>query len=196
MAQFSFANIACNLLIMLDDMPERMAVGVDDSKKSVMEPEVMETNENASNTINPRNTGIQAEVLRTEKYESGVYVNLVQLPDGTTALKSVRFSRRLFEEHQAENWWSEHREKVIAKYNVKKNCREQISKDTNVKEYEKGVYVTLVQFPDGTTDLKRVQFSRRLFKECRGVLWWSENREKVIAKYNIKSILGSPSSQS
>lgn len=61
----------------------------------------------------------QVEAEWIEQYEPGVYITLVALQDGTRDLKRVRFSRRRFGEHQAETWWSENREKVYQKYNVR-----------------------------------------------------------------------------
>ncbi|KAK8646982.1 hypothetical protein V6N13_120743 [Hibiscus sabdariffa] len=63
--------------------------------------------------------GSQAEADWIEQYEPGVYITLVALQDGTRDLKRVRFSRRRFGEHQAESWWSENREKVYERYNVR-----------------------------------------------------------------------------
>ncbi|KAF7141200.1 hypothetical protein RHSIM_Rhsim06G0090700 [Rhododendron simsii] len=87
----------------------------------------------------------QVEAEWIEQYEPGVYITLVALRDGTRDLKRVRFSctmlgpgpdmdlpcesgaeqlvhgssRRRFGEHQAETWWSENREKVYDRYNVR-----------------------------------------------------------------------------
>ncbi|KAF3445533.1 hypothetical protein FNV43_RR10709 [Rhamnella rubrinervis] len=63
--------------------------------------------------------GNQVEAEWIEQYEPGVYITLVALRDGTRDLKRVRFSRRRFGEHQAETWWSENREKVYERYNVR-----------------------------------------------------------------------------
>ncbi|KAK4490202.1 hypothetical protein RD792_000859 [Penstemon davidsonii] len=62
-----------------------------------------------------------------EQYEPGVYITLVALRDGTRDLKRVRFSRRRFGEHQAETWWSENREKVYEKYNVRGSDKSSVS---------------------------------------------------------------------
>ncbi|RDX95872.1 PH, RCC1 and FYVE domains-containing protein 1, partial [Mucuna pruriens] len=61
----------------------------------------------------------QIEAEWIEQYEPGVYITLVALRDGTRDLKRVRFSRRRFGEHQAETWWSENRDKVYERYNVR-----------------------------------------------------------------------------
>nr|GMC50735.1 PH, RCC1 and FYVE domains-containing protein 1-like [Ipomoea batatas]GMC56398.1 PH, RCC1 and FYVE domains-containing protein 1-like [Ipomoea batatas] len=61
----------------------------------------------------------QIEAEWIEQFEPGVYITLVALKDGTRDLKRVRFSRRRFGEHQAESWWSENRENVYKRYNVR-----------------------------------------------------------------------------
>ncbi|MQL96978.1 hypothetical protein Taro_029664 [Colocasia esculenta] len=61
----------------------------------------------------------QVEAEWIEQYEPGVYITLVALQDGTRDLRRVRFSRRRFGEHQAEAWWSENRDRVYQKYNVR-----------------------------------------------------------------------------
>lgn len=70
-------------------------------------------------------TQVEAEWI--EQYEPGVYITLVALRDGTRDLKRVRFSRRRFGEHQAENWWSENREKVYERYNVRSSDKSSVS---------------------------------------------------------------------
>ncbi|XP_002526126.2 PH, RCC1 and FYVE domains-containing protein 1 [Ricinus communis] len=69
----------------------------------------------------------QVEAEWIEQYEPGVYITLVALRDGTRDLKRVRFSRRRFGEHQAETWWSENREKVYEKYNVRGSDKSSVS---------------------------------------------------------------------
>ncbi|XP_059280097.1 PH, RCC1 and FYVE domains-containing protein 1-like [Lycium ferocissimum] len=70
------------------------------------------------NSLPPGNPN-QVEAEWIEQYEPGVYITLMALRDGTRDLKRVRFSRRRFGEHQAETWWSENREKVYERYNVR-----------------------------------------------------------------------------
>lgn len=69
----------------------------------------------------------QVEAEWIEQYEPGVYITLVALRDGTRDLKRVRFSRRRFGEHQAETWWSENREKVYERYNVRGSDKSTVS---------------------------------------------------------------------
>ncbi|KAF5749800.1 Regulator of chromosome condensation (RCC1) family with FYVE zinc finger domain isoform 1 [Tripterygium wilfordii] len=74
--------------------------------------------------------GNQVEAEWIEQYEPGVYITLVALHDGTRDLKRVRFSRRRFGEHQAETWWSENREKVYERYNVRGSDKSSVSGQT------------------------------------------------------------------
>ncbi|XP_052191393.1 PH, RCC1 and FYVE domains-containing protein 1-like isoform X1 [Diospyros lotus] len=71
---------------------------------------------------------VEAEWI--EQYEPGVYITLVALRDGTRDLKRVRFSRRRFGEHQAETWWSENRERVYERYNVRGSDKSSVSGQT------------------------------------------------------------------
>ncbi|KAL7618411.1 hypothetical protein Lser_V15G00270 [Lactuca serriola] len=73
----------------------------------------------ATATAGGSNQQQQVEAEWIEQYEPGVYITLVALRDGTRDLKRVRFSRRRFGEHQAETWWSENREQVYERYNVR-----------------------------------------------------------------------------
>ncbi|XP_042487543.1 PH, RCC1 and FYVE domains-containing protein 1-like [Macadamia integrifolia] len=57
---------------------------------------------------------IETEV--TELFEPGVYVTVIQLRNGTKVFKRVRFSKRRFVEHQAEDWWKENKDRVLKKY--------------------------------------------------------------------------------
>ncbi|XP_054787918.1 PH, RCC1 and FYVE domains-containing protein 1-like [Prosopis cineraria] len=77
------------------------------------------------NVVLAANNQIEAEWI--EQYEPGVYITLMALSDGTRDLKRVRFSRRRFGEHQAETWWSENREKVYERYNVRSSTEKSSS---------------------------------------------------------------------
>ncbi|KAG1327941.1 PH, RCC1 and FYVE domains-containing protein 1 [Cocos nucifera] len=71
----------------------------------------------------PTSASNQVEAEWIEQYEPGVYITLITLHDGTIDLKRVRFSRRRFGEKQAETWWSENRERVYEKYNIRGSDR-------------------------------------------------------------------------
>ncbi|KAI3686075.1 hypothetical protein L1987_79745 [Smallanthus sonchifolius] len=79
---------------------------------------------------NTYNAPDQVEAEWIEQYEPGVYITLVALRDGTRDLKRVRFSRRRFGEHQAETWWSENRENVYERYNVRGSDKSSVSAQT------------------------------------------------------------------
>lgn len=88
--------------------------------------------QDSENGMKSRNSALpvnsnQVEAEWIEQYEPGVYITLGALRDGTRDLKRVRFSRRRFGEHQAETWWSENREKVYEKYNVRGSDKSSVS---------------------------------------------------------------------
>ncbi|KAJ4965256.1 hypothetical protein NE237_017105 [Protea cynaroides] len=88
------------------------------------ETESIENGESGMKSRSPApGNGHHLEAEWIEQYEPGVYITLVALWDGTRDLKRVRFSRRRFGEHQAETWWSENRDKVYEKYNVRGSDR-------------------------------------------------------------------------
>ncbi|KAK3166582.1 hypothetical protein QOZ80_1AG0047670 [Eleusine coracana subsp. coracana] len=93
----------------------------DDSSKDVRSLLNGEDGYKSRSTVSLSNSHVQAEWI--EQYEPGVYITLTTLRDGTRDLKRVRFSRRRFGEHQAENWWNENRDKVYEKYNVRSSER-------------------------------------------------------------------------
>ncbi|KAF3777970.1 putative E3 ubiquitin-protein ligase [Nymphaea thermarum] len=64
-----------------------------------------------------KNDEVEAQWI--EQFESGVYVTLLRLRDGTKVLKKVKFSRKKFVERQAEVWWAENHGRVFEKYNVR-----------------------------------------------------------------------------
>ncbi|XP_068638407.1 PH, RCC1 and FYVE domains-containing protein 1-like [Aristolochia californica] len=54
-----------------------------------------------------------------------------------------------------------------------------------VEQDEPGVYITLCSLANGSKELKRVRFSRKIFREKQAEKWWAENRVRVLEKYNI-----------
>ncbi|CAA3000749.1 Hypothetical predicted protein [Olea europaea subsp. europaea] len=155
----------------------------------------------------------QNEYERIERYEPGVHITLLDFQDGLRYFRQVRFSRKRFSEYQAVTWWSENRKKVYKKYNIRgiyyatsrsggvvpqgingsksrTSIRSNVG-DANQTEYvwtdqcEPGVFITLVDFQDGSRHLKKVRFSRKRFSENQAATWWSENRENVYNKYSI-----------
>ncbi|CAL9767775.1 unnamed protein product [Musa acuminata subsp. burmannicoides] len=87
------------------------------------ETERPQNGEKVYKSRSPISTSNQVDAEWIEQYEPGVYITLVAHRDGTRDLKRVRFSRRRFGEHQAESWWSENRENVYERYNVRGSDR-------------------------------------------------------------------------
>ncbi|KAL6185113.1 hypothetical protein ACLB2K_041248 [Fragaria x ananassa] len=56
----------------------------------------------------------QREVI--EQFEPGVYVTLLQLPNGARAFRRVKFSKRRFSSQQAEEWWTNNKERLLKRY--------------------------------------------------------------------------------
>ncbi|KAL5781708.1 hypothetical protein ACOSP7_006737 [Xanthoceras sorbifolium] len=53
-----------------------------------------------------------------EQFEPGVYVTFVQRQDGAKVFKRVRFSKRRFDGHQAEDWWNKNKDRVLKRYST------------------------------------------------------------------------------
>ncbi|OIW18744.1 hypothetical protein TanjilG_13496 [Lupinus angustifolius] len=56
--------------------------------------------------------------------EPGVLITFVSLPRGGNDLKSIRFSRDMFNKWQAQKWWSDNYDKVMELYNVQRLNRD------------------------------------------------------------------------
>lgn len=52
-----------------------------------------------------------------EQFEPGVYVTVMVLQNSAKFFKRVRFSKRRFDEQQAEEWWSKNKDRVLRRYN-------------------------------------------------------------------------------
>ncbi|KAK6131437.1 hypothetical protein DH2020_034817 [Rehmannia glutinosa] len=116
-----FTNGGENAQVYRSSMSENL-----DAKDSSVSHRDSESGLKSRNSVVPDNAS-QIEAEWIEQYEPGVYITLVALRDGTRDLKRVRFSRRRFGEHQAETWWSENREKVYEKYNVRGSDKSSVS---------------------------------------------------------------------
>ncbi|XP_014496784.1 PH, RCC1 and FYVE domains-containing protein 1-like [Vigna radiata var. radiata] len=60
----------------------------------------------------------EGETQVIEQFEPGVYVTLIVKPNGIRTFKRVRFSKRRFHEHQAEEWWNKNKDRVLRKYST------------------------------------------------------------------------------
>ncbi|KAA8529441.1 hypothetical protein F0562_033760 [Nyssa sinensis] len=66
--------------------------------------------------------GTKSPTEKTERvlhYEPGVYITLSSLPGGGHELRRVRFSRKHFNEKQAEKWWAQNGNKVCEQHNIR-----------------------------------------------------------------------------
>ncbi|KAL1360046.1 PH, RCC1 and FYVE domains-containing protein 1-like [Arachis hypogaea] len=52
-----------------------------------------------------------------------------------------------------------------------------------IKQFEPGVYVTLIVRPNGVKIFRRVRFSKRRFHEQQAEEWWNINKERVLQRY-------------
>ncbi|KAL5715010.1 PH [Ranunculus cassubicifolius] len=173
-----------SLTAQLKDMAEKLPPGVydDDSMRPVYLPNRAEANnifhydakgephvrpdvvDNAHLASPPSNAGTNGSTAHLQYQESFAFSEAngsTNLPNGdNNGLKTARTSSMIGNIQQVDAEW--------------------------IEQYEPGVYITLMSLRDGTRDLKRVRFSRRRFGEHQAETWWSENREKVYDKYNVR----------
>ncbi|XP_010532647.1 PREDICTED: uncharacterized protein LOC104808625 [Tarenaya hassleriana] len=62
----------------------------------------------------PSRTGGGKEII--EQFEPGVYVTYVLHSNGGKIFRRVRFSKRRFDEHQAEEWWNKNKDRLLKRY--------------------------------------------------------------------------------
>ncbi|KAL5990575.1 hypothetical protein ACLOJK_011477 [Asimina triloba] len=87
-----------------------------DTKENMVNQNMENESRSPVTSVNCSNEG-EAQVV--EQFEPGVYVTLLQRQNGAKMFKRVKFSKRRFGEHQAEEWWRENKEKVYKKYNYR-----------------------------------------------------------------------------
>ncbi|XP_028780709.1 PH, RCC1 and FYVE domains-containing protein 1-like [Neltuma alba] len=75
-----------------------------------------QSSEHGSGSLNYSRPRKEGETETIEQFAPGVYVTLIVRPGGNKIFKRVRFSKRRFDEQQAEEWWSKNKEKVLRKY--------------------------------------------------------------------------------
>ncbi|MCO5562429.1 hypothetical protein L7F22_016057 [Adiantum nelumboides] len=69
-------------------------------------------------TIVSPGTNTHAEREWVEQDDPGVYITFVKLPSGSKDLRRVRFSRKKFNESQAEKWWAENKLRVYQQHKI------------------------------------------------------------------------------
>ncbi|GLT76907.1 hypothetical protein SLA2020_485410 [Shorea laevis] len=70
-------------------------------------------NESGSSEASPIRGGEKETI---EQFEPGVYVTYVLHRSGGKIFRRVRFSKRKFDEHQAEEWWNKNKDRVLKRY--------------------------------------------------------------------------------
>ncbi|KAE9622033.1 putative brevis radix (BRX) domain-containing protein [Lupinus albus] len=70
----------------------------------------------SSTSLESYKCGKEGETSLIEQFEHGVYITAIVLPSGTKVFKRVRFSKRKFDGHQAEEWWNRNKDRVYKKY--------------------------------------------------------------------------------
>ncbi|XP_076939388.1 PH, RCC1 and FYVE domains-containing protein 1-like [Bidens hawaiensis] len=58
-------------------------------------------------------------------------------------------------------------------------------------QYRLGVYITFVMLPTDQKGIKRVRFSRKVFREREAERWWEENQQQVYDTYNVDGYINS-----
>ncbi|KAA3467926.1 Zinc finger, FYVE-type [Gossypium australe] len=71
-------------------------------------------NESRSSEASAVRGGVEKEI--TEQFEPGVYITYVNHRNGGKIFRRVRFSKRRFDETQAEEWWSKNKDRVLKRY--------------------------------------------------------------------------------
>ncbi|XP_010440480.1 PREDICTED: uncharacterized protein LOC104723774 [Camelina sativa] len=65
-----------------------------------------------------------------EQYEPGVYVTYVLHKNGGKIFRRVRFSKRRFDEHQAEEWWNSKKDKLLKRYSNQASTSSQAASES------------------------------------------------------------------
>ncbi|XWS53809.1 hypothetical protein CRYUN_Cryun10bG0032000 [Craigia yunnanensis] len=77
-------------------------------------PQQSSENESRSSEASAIRGGGEKEII--EQFEPGVYITYVHHRNGGKIFRRVRFSKRRFDEHQAEEWWSKNKDRVLMRY--------------------------------------------------------------------------------
>ncbi|XP_071695043.1 PH, RCC1 and FYVE domains-containing protein 1-like [Rutidosis leptorrhynchoides] len=59
------------------------------------------------------------------------------------------------------------------------------------EQYQQGVYITFLLLPSGQKGIKRVRFSRKVFREKEAERWWEANQQEVYDNYNVDGYINS-----
>ncbi|MED6172181.1 hypothetical protein PIB30_047659 [Stylosanthes scabra] len=116
-------------------LEERNGSSLSDNKTTVQP----QSSENNSRSLETSRLGRDGETQVVEQFEPGVYVTLVVKPNGAKVFKRVRFSRRRFQEQQAEEWWSRNQKRVLKKYHPQGKNEASASSSTQAPPAEENI---------------------------------------------------------
>uniref|UniRef100_I1N357 FYVE-type domain-containing protein n=1 Tax=Glycine max TaxID=3847 RepID=I1N357_SOYBN len=88
------------------------------NSSSLSNNEASMPSQNDSKSQHSSRPGKEGEMQVMEQFEPGVHVTLIVKPGGVRIFKRVKFSKRRFHEHQAEEWWSKNKDRVLRKYST------------------------------------------------------------------------------
>ncbi|GMY27126.1 PH, RCC1 and FYVE domains-containing protein 1-like isoform X2 [Fagus crenata] len=86
-----------------------------------------------------------------EQFEPGVYVTVILLRNGTKVFKRVRFSKRRFDEHQAEEWWSKNKDRVLRRYSPQTATPTSTASSSTSVPVDEGSSSTSVHVDEGSS---------------------------------------------
>ncbi|KAK9726918.1 hypothetical protein RND81_05G245700 [Saponaria officinalis] len=99
--------------------------------------------------------------------EPGVLITFVSIPQGGNDLKSIRFSRELFNKSQAQKWWAANFDKVIELYNVQKFNQQNVPQPTPSQSEDESSKIGSVLGSPATPSLSKERLPRDLHRPPR-----------------------------
>lgn len=124
--------------------------------------------------------------------EPGVLITFVSLPRGGNDLKRIRFNRDMFNQWQAQKWWTDNYEKVLELYNVQRLSRHAFPLPTPPRSDDENSKIESIGDSPVTPPLSKESLPRNLY---RGMGYSSsdsfEQHSKQSHQYNESSGLAS-----
>ncbi|KAF5748448.1 protein Brevis radix-like 4 [Tripterygium wilfordii] len=96
--------------------------------------------------------------------EPGVLITFVSLPRSGNDLKSIRFSRDMFNKWQAQRWWTENYDRVMELYNVQRFNRQAFPLPTTPRSEDESSKMESVEDSPVTPPLTTEHLPRNLYR--------------------------------
>ncbi|XP_009340451.1 protein Brevis radix-like 4 [Pyrus x bretschneideri] len=96
--------------------------------------------------------------------EPGVLITFVSLPRGGNDLKSIRFSREIFNKWQAQRWWADNYDRVMELYNVQRFNRNAFPLPTPARSEDESSKMESAEASPVTPPLTRERLPRNLYR--------------------------------